>query len=352
MVKKLNATIEKCEGCGGNLVFCPNTLELTCEKCGKEQKFDKQKLTTKRNLNFDFQEDNYNKWVESNKVIQCKSCGARIVLNKLEYASNCPYCQSSFVSLSEELPGITPDGIIPFEFDGDEALHKFKAQVKKRFYVPRAIKKSLPRNKVSGVYIPSFSFDLDSKSSYKGVLIKTQTYFKDGKSYTREFSFPISGKINLPFRDIMVEASSQITQKQLSQILPFNSEKAYKFEEDFIRGYVVEHYNEDLKTCFEQAKQIVDPNIRREILKKYAYSRVQYLDIDTKFYNEKFIYNVSPIYIFEYNYKKKQYVTLMNGQTGKLGKGLPISKIKVAFTVLIILLFIAGVVALSILYSN
>jgi len=49
-----------------------------------------------------------------------------------------------------------------------------------------------------------------------------------------------------------------------------------------------------------------------------------------------------PIYNFEYKYNKKTYITQMNGQTGKVGHGLPISGWKVGILIGLGLLAVAG----------
>ena len=47
-----------------------------------------------------------------------------------------------------------------------------------------------------------------------------------------------------------------------------------------------------------------------------------------------------PVYTFEFMYKDKKYITYMNGQTGKVGSGLPISKVKVAFGIILSVLIV------------
>ena len=54
-----------------------------------------------------------------------------------------------------------------------------------------------------------------------------------------------------------------------------------------------------------------------------------------------------PVYTFEYEYKKKKYITIMNGQTGKIGKGLPISPLKVSLVVILVILVISSIFLLA-----
>ena len=63
---------------------------------------------------------------------------------------------------------------------------------------------------------------------------------------------------------------NKINQNQLSEILPYNNKDCYDFDENFIRGYGVEHYELDVKDCYSEAKKIINANIRRSILSKYS----------------------------------------------------------------------------------
>lgn len=354
MPKEIKADYKKCDGCGGNLIFSPNSQKLVCEKCGKEIDFPKKGISEKHPIEeLSKTQDNLAEWQSQNKVLKCAMCGASIVLNSLEYASNCPYCGSSMLSLSDELPGIPPDAIIPFAFDEKTASEKFKKVARKKAFAPNAFKKKLPTSKIRGVYIPSFTFDANTYSKYNGVLEEDHvTVNSKGERQVRVESFRINGQKNLAHKDVMVETSSKINQSQLSQLLPFDHRYTYAFDKNFIRGYVVEHYNEETKECYKEAKAVMDSNIRRAILKQYNYDRVRYLNVDTVYKDEKFLYKVCPIYSFEYTYKNKEYMTLMNGQTGKVGKGMPISKVKMGFLIAGIVLFVLALIVLVVLAEN
>lgn len=346
MPKEIKSDYKKCDGCGGNLIFSPSTQGLHCEKCGKEIDFPKKGISEKHPIEeFSKTQNNLAEWQSQNKVLKCAMCGASIVLNSLEYASNCPYCGSAMLSLSDELPGIPPDAIIPFAFDEKAAAEKFKNTAKKKLLAPNAFKKKLPTSKIRGVYIPSFTFDANTFSVYDGVLEEDYTVTNSkGERVTKTRSFGIRGKKNLTHKDIMIETSSKINQSQLSQLLPFDHRYTYAFDKNFIRGYVVEHYNEETRESYKEAKAVMESNIRSMILKQYSYDRVRYLNVNTIYSDEKFLYKVCPIYSFEYTYKNKEYITLMNGQTGKVGKGMPVSKVKVGFLIAGIILSVVLII--------
>ena len=90
-------------------------------------------------------------------------------------------------------------------------------------------------------------------------------------------------------------------------------------------------------------------NIKREILSRYHYDRVVSFDMSTAYTNQKYMYYLVPVYKCDYKFKEKTYTTFMNGQTGKVGGGVPRSGVKIFFFVLMWVLIIAGIIVISIL---
>lgn len=343
-----------CPNCGATLVYEPEKGALFCDSCGTVKKIEK--LPCEPKIDYSENEkakatEKYKEWVNENKVIKCKSCGANVVLNKLEYSKTCPYCGSAFVVESGELPTMAPQGIIPFYFSKQQASDLYRKGMRKKFFLPNAFKKAVPVENIKGIYIPSFSFDANSYSSYSGVLERTETRYVNGKTQTYTTTFRISGDKNLAHKDVMVESSSLITQRQFDELKPFNASKIVKFDNGYIMGYSVENYEQGVDLCKKVADEIMKEQIRSAILSGYSYSGVRSLNVDTTFEKQKYGYYVLPVYKNEYQYKNKKYTTFMNGESGKVGGGVPRSPIKITFFVLFLILVAVGFVALF-MYLN
>ena len=347
--KVLEGSQTKCDGCGSEMIFDPQTQNLVCEHCGLQKDFEKSNVYEKHNIkDKPTSFEGYQKWKDENKVLRCESCGAQVVLNSLEYSGKCAYCGSSYVSETSLLPSFVPDAIVPFNFDEKQASLKFKERVKRKFFVPRAFKKLVDPEKIKGIYIPTFAFDANTITKYYGSLSTSHTVQTKNGFVTQTRSYPISGIKHLAINDVMIETSSHITQNELRQILPFNMQKCYKFNENFIRGYVVEHFERAFDECYNQSKEAMKARIKSEILSAYSYTSIEHFSMDTKFKDEKYNYKLVPIYQFDYEYKKKKYKTLMNGQTGKIGGGLPKSPLKIALVVFLVIAILAGITVLTI----
>lgn len=330
MTTSRKKVLSKCKGCGGNLLFSPSSQDLVCEKCLGHVSLEKSRKFCTHDYEKGKNCDDNQKWLQEEHMFHCKSCGGQVSLCGAEISQICPYCGSAYVCEIESLLGLKPDCVIPFSFDKTSALQIFKQKVAKMKFLPNQFKKSLPESKIYGLYIPCFSFDADVLASYKGVLEEDyHVSDREGGVERKTRSFPIFGTIELQMRDVLVEASQKMTPYELQAISPYRREQSVKFDEGFLRGFYVEHYTDSLDVSREKALDMMENNVKKNILSQYNYDRVRYLDIDSKYSNEKYIYTLVPVYKFEYTYKKKRYLTCMNGQTGKVQGNLPKSGWKI-----------------------
>lgn len=349
--KKLETSHVKCDNCGGNLIFSPKLQKLYCTNCDSVKDIivvkEYEKHPTSEMPN-DY--TGYESWVESVKVANCSNCGSQIVFDAHKFADVCPYCGSNYVAETDTLPSLVPDAVIPFKFDSNKAGEEFAARVKKKIFVISAFKKKLPEKDIKGVYIPSFAFDSDSMSQYTGVLVENEIHRHGDRTEIVKKRRNINGTKSVDHRDITIESSSLINQVNLNSICPFNMGQSVKFNEDFIRGYAVEHFDTKIEECHKVAINVMDNRIRDAILSGYRYDEVERLDVKTTYSNEKYAYRLLPIYRFEYHFRNKQYITYMNGQTGKIGGKLPYSKLKITLAVILgIIIFLVPIVLALIL---
>ena len=341
---QIDTTTVQCDNCGGGLFFDPKTAGLKCKNCNSLFPFSKQRDLLKNDF-VDSSIQNRN-WSQESRVFHCDSCGAEIIVTGYDVTTVCPYCGNGYVSKVDKLPGLKPDKVVPFKLDETQAQELFQKGVKKHFFAPSVIKKKIPESKIRGLLIPSFLFDSNTISSYDGVLEKvTTTTDSKGRVQRNVRRFSIKGTKKLSFNDIVVESSSKFEQSQVNSLLPYNLNESYHFDYNFLRGYFVEHYQDSLDVCFSKAKVAMDSKIKSSILSEYNYTNVVKLDINTSYLDRKYSYTLLPVYTIEYEYKKKKVINIMNGQTGRIGKGLPVSPLKVSLTVIsgiiiIVLLFI------------
>lgn len=343
----LDVTTFKCKNCGGEAVFDPTTQKMHCLYCGSYFDIDDKTIVIERDL--DDLLNNGNLW-ESAEVYQCKSCGAKEILDKNEISMKCPFCGTSNIVKTEELPGLKPQGINPFKINRQQAVNIATIWAKKKLYAPRDFKRSLKLDKIHGIYNPVFTFDAKTENSYNGVLGKYVTRYRyvNGKqqSYTETRYFNIRGSQDVNFDDLLVQASTTIPENVIKLIEPFPTKQAIDYKTDYLRGYFATSYNRTGKECWNECKQIMNNVIERQILKNYNYDIKLRLEINTIFSKEQYKYVLVPIYVGHYKYRKKLYNFYINGDSGKIAGKTPVSALKVSLTIILSLLIVTGIILL------
>ncbi len=336
----------KCSSCGSNMVFHPESQMLICLHCGTKQSFKTDTVAEERSLIEGLKSaDSWSK--EEAVVFHCENCGAKVVLQKSETASSCPFCGTAHVKKTDELAGVKPNAVVPFSFDGDKAISLSKAWAKKRFFAPRSFKKNLSAESVKGTYVPTFTFDSFTTSYYHGRIGITRTRTvgsgKNRRVQTYVVWRNISGTFNLGFDDLLISAGTKFNQSELNKISPFDTNSGKQYQENYLLGFMAYHYDVELTECWAQARKIIDDRIRSSILRGYHYDRVAFLNVSTSHQNVTFKYVMLPVYVGSFSFKKKLYNFFVNGSTGKVGGKTPKSILKILGVALGAVLAVVGV---------
>ena len=337
--------VNKCKNCGGILLYSPKDKGNICQSCGslfpvkfiyefKKKDFSQHEPLSK-------EEDLFAK---SLKNVKCKSCGAMILLNKLQIQSICPYCGNSDLVESRAKNLMYIDNIIPFAFDKTEAIKKFKMNLASRFYANRAVFKGLTEKNLVGSYINAFVFDVNSKTDYSGVFSYTRKIKEGDEEKTITEFVNVSGVFEKTFKNLTIEANSHLTQEELNSIMPFEYGSSVNFVDNFMNGYILEYNDRMFEECFADAEKIIKRDIEKSLLNKYNCDNVVSLRMDVTYPERKYNYCLLPVYFVSSQVKDKTYRVLMNGQTGKVGK-LPKNALRIFLTVL----FSCGIVVAIIL---
>lgn len=334
--KQANTEHQKCPNCGGNMAFDPKKQALVCPFCETSIDFKSDLEVEEKDIETAFALAE--KW-EDTCVVTCDNCGAKFVMSNEDVAVKCPYCDTSHVRKSAELSGVKPNAIYPFLYTAKEAEINSKKWAKRRIFAPRKFKKNIEADNIHGVYQPFFTFDSDTYSIYQGRLGETKTKTvrtKDGtttKTYI-EWRY-VRGTYSHFFNDITISAGQDVSQKVYNKISPFDINTIKVYQKEYLAGFTAKHYEKDLKTCWEESKQVMDNQIRQLILSYEGCDVVDYLNVSTTHHSPTFKYVLMPVYLLNYRYNKKDYRVAINGNTGKVAGKTPISPLRVIIAVLL-----------------
>ncbi|MBE7067267.1 MAG: TFIIB-type zinc ribbon-containing protein [Ruminococcaceae bacterium] len=353
----MNETDRKCPSCGGTMDFDPATGDLGCPYCGWHEAVESEEETrSAAELRFEDAENYENcDWGAEKKTVVCKSCGAETVYDALEIAGECPYCGSNQVMEAQDAKTMAPGGVVPFKITKKQAGEKFIKWIKGRLFTPRKAKKQAKPDAFKGIYLPYWTFDTDTHSTYTA-RYGIDIHYKDrnGNVRTRTHWHFTSGMYDKFINDQLARATDRHDTDLLSKIATFDTESNVEYKPEYLAGYASERYSIGLKDAWENdAKKAIRRGLEYEIDRHIRITRhadhVAGLMIKTNYNDITFKYLLLPIWISSFKYKDKVYGFVVNGQNGHVGGRAPISALRVAIA---IVLGITAVGLLWYLFSN
>lgn len=348
IVSTMQETDKKCPQCGGTMDFDPTTGGLKCPYCDYVEEIkpvsdapehaDEIALEDAENI------ENCN-WGIATKTVICKSCGAESVYDVQEISAVCPYCGSNQVMEAGDETTMAPGGVVPFRIDAQTASQRFMAWLKGKFFAPKAAKMSVQPEKFKGMYLPYWTFDADTTSTYTAEYGKDRHIKRqDGSVQTRTDWFRTDGVFQQSFDDELVCGTTQHESGILNAVSPFNTEDNKPYKPEYVAGFGAERYTIGVKDAWERAKASIKNKIRSMITQRicveHGADHVRNLQVSSSFSGLTFKYLLLPVWVSSFKYKDKVYKFMVNGQTGKVAGSTPVSAIKVILTILVIIAII------------
>lgn len=353
----------KCRQCGAKLAYKPGTTSLVCDHCGTANAIAAPEKVKVEELDFNALLSNESKQSETQEIItvKCKSCGASTTLKPNLVSAQCPFCDTALVVTSQSSNRqIKPHYLLPFKIDQKAVVDLFKKWLSKLWFAPSELKKhSGNTDKINGVYLPYWTFDAATKSSYRGQRgedyeeTETYTVVVNGSSEERERTvtrirwYSVSGNVSRNFDDVLALASKSLPEPMTRQLEPWDLADLAAFNEDFLTGFQTETYQVDAKEGFALAKSRMDEAIRESICRDIGGDHQRIDSVHSDYNNITCKHILLPIWISAYRYHGKVYRFLVNGRTGEVQGERPWSVLKITALVVTILVVVGTLILLS-----
>lgn len=345
----------KCPNCGSKLQFLPGSNNVKCISC--DSTFEIESLGQGK---LEDEEVDYSSTLEKiranslemkkQRTIHCESCGGLILLNDKTVSTTCPFCNSNRVVLEDKQQEIIKiAGVVPFVIDEESIKDTFRKWIRKRFLAPSKFKKGKVKPSFSAFYIPYYTFDSDTNSNYTAYrgdyyyvtrTVRTSNGYRTVRERRTRWTF-VRGQVFLQFDDILVNGTNNILNKYISKISNFDFSLMERYQEKFLLGYYAERPSVTLEDGFNSAKNVMMQNIRQRCVRDIGGDTYRDLRVSTNFNDVTFKQIMVPIYNGSYEYNKKKYQFVCNGQNGKFAGKHPVSPIKVILFVLAIIIVAA-----------
>ncbi len=210
---------------------------------------------------------------------------------------------------------------------------------------------------LQGVYVPYWTFDADTRSSYSGqrgtIYYETQpVQVRDQQGRVRTEMrqvakirwTPVSGRVARFFDDVLVLASRSLPKSHTDALLPWDLTRLEPYQPEFLAGFRAEGYTVSLQDGLTEARAYMDRMIERDVRFDIGGDRQEIGNIDTEVSDVTFKHVLLPVWTAAYKFRGKSFRFVVNGQTGKVQGERPWSPWKIAVAV-ILGLIVAGAIA-------
>lgn len=347
----------QCPACTGPLHFNGATGKLECEYCGnsysaeeiealyagKEEKaaeaFERTEESgtengQEKNTDGDFWETSsanadWGEDEENMRAYSCPSCGAQLICDASTAATSCPYCGNPAIIPGQFAGTLKPDYIIPFKLEKKAAVDALKNHYKGKFLLPGDFSDSNHIEEIKGVYVPFWLFNARAwgHADYEATRSVTR---REGEYRVTDIShFHVQREGTAVFERIPADASRQMPDDYMDSIEPFDYSEIKEFSTVYMPGYLANKFDVPVEECAPRAdlrcENSMEGILRRDVK---GYESVMETGRDIRLQRGEVKYAMLPVWVLNTRWKDKNYLFMINGQTGRLAGDLPVSKAK------------------------
>jgi DNA-directed RNA polymerase subunit RPC12/RpoP len=328
-----------CPNCAGNMIFSPETQALQCPYCNHAKQVETAGTVEERDYFTYLQVDSAKLQPMATNAMQvgCNGCGAIVNFTPPETATWCNFCGSKIVAQPKASdPLVAPEGVLPFGVPQDAAKKSFNTWIGSRWFAPSALKNMSQAERLSSIYIPYWTFDAYSTSSYTGErgdhYYDTEYYEEDGERRSRQVQhtnwYSRNGQVSRQFDDVTVPATTSVLPKYVEK-LNFDFTDLVPYEPAYLAGHKAQTYQVPLAEGFERFKEKAYNVIHSDCENDIGGDEQRVHHIDINYANITFKHLLVPVYASAYQFKGKAFQIVINGRTGEVQGERPYSWLKI-----------------------
>lgn len=263
------------------------------------------------------------------QVIQCDTCGGRVVYDAGREAVRCLFCGSEALHADEAAEALRPDSMLPFEVDRATVDASYRRWARSSWWYPRPLRALTIE--LSELQLPVWRFEASLETHWAGL----------SSAATRSGSKPRAGvehaQLGTP-----VPASMGLQEAELLALEPYREGAAVRFDQGV--PHEVPALSE--RAASEQARTLLRAEHRRRIMRSHRLTRCN-CSVHMRVNEARLL--MVPVYIGSFRYRDRPWRFVVNGQTGKVTGRAPLDRRKIA---LVVLMVVAAVVAWFVLQGR
>jgi len=280
----------------------------------------------------------------------CPSCGAGIICDYTTAATSCPYCGNPTVVPGQVTGELKPDYVIPFRLDKNTAVTALKNYYKGKKFLPKSFVAGNHIEEIKGVYVPFWLYDAETDAAMRFHGTISQTRREGSYEVTTTEHYRVVREGSVAFRKVPVDGSSKMPDAHMDAIEPFNFAELTPFSTAYLPGYMADKYDMDAEACSKRANERITESTERAFASTtqgYSTLEREYSNIVLKKGDIK--YALIPVWMLSTKWEKKDFLFVMNGQTGRLIGDLPVDRGKFWLWFLCLAGIMMGILALILL---
>lgn len=297
--------------------------------------------------------------------ISCRNCGATTDFSVTVNVLKCAFCGSEqIVSQPSDPNRLTPESILSFVVEEEQARAAYREWVGKGFFRPGDVAKTSSLREIRAVYLPFWAFDARAVTQWTAMsgrhrtsvrqvqqVVNGQTVYRDQQVQETDW-FPASGDHVGQYTWELVSASKGLEQGWVDAIEPFNFGELRAYDATYLLGRGAEEAGLDRTQAESVAKGIIETKEQAECSRLVPGDTHRDLRVSTSLEDVAARMLFLPVWLAAFAYKQKVYRFVVNGQTGKVTGEAPISYVKIALVVIAAVIAILLIVAIASMASR
>lgn len=343
----------KCPACAAPIMFKPKLGKWQCDYC--HSTFELKDLEKHNNASNEKVNEGEKGDDSHYDLYKCKDCGAEVIADENTTSTFCLYCGNVAI-LKNKLSGkFAPSKIIPFKTEKEDAIKAFKKIGKFRPYMPRDFMSKKNIDKITGLYVPFWIFNVKVAGEVTATGSKVSTWTSGDYRYTKTDKYNVVREGEMLYQKIPVDGSLKFDNSIMNSIEPFDYKELIDYNHAYLSGFLAEKYDVESKDAQKDATTRATNSTLEEMqndMKGYTSKIVNNNSLNVK--DSSVEYALFPVWMVNVKYKDKYYLFAMNGQTGKFIGNLPKSTSRMIWISILtfIITFVAVILISYLVYKG
>lgn len=264
---------------------------------------------------------------EKLRMLHCPSCGAELITDDTTAATSCPYCGNNTIVPGQFQGALKPDYVLPFKLSKEDARAALKNHYKKKHFLPKEFSAQNHLEEIKGIYVPFWLFESGADADCTFHATRSHCHREGEYDVTVTEHFRVRRGGSMEFEHVPTDASQKMPDDYMDSLEPYDYSDLKPFSVGYLPGYLADKYDVPPEDCMTRADQrcraTAIEQMRRDVV---GYDTVVTTGSNVSLQRGKIHYALMPVWTLHTKWQGKDYLFMMNGQTGKMVGDLPVSQ--------------------------